>query len=47
VTEYRVGRNGLGGLARIRWERADDTDTNMEYLDMNEVAAVHSEGLGA
>lgn len=45
VTEYRVGRNGLNDLARLRWTCADGADASLQYLKLEEVAAVHSEGL--
>ena len=47
VTEYTVGRNGFGALVRLKWTGAEDTDTNLKYLDTDEVAAIHSEGLSA
>lgn len=46
VTEYTVGRAPLGGaLARLRWTGGEDADAALQYLDLDEVAAVHSEGL--
>ena len=46
VTEYTVGRNALGGgLARLRWTGGEDADAALQFLDLDEVAAVHSEGL--
>lgn len=45
VTEYTLGRNGLGNLARLKWTRAEGSGVNLEYLSLEEVAAVHSEGL--
>jgi hypothetical protein len=45
VTEYTVGRNGLNELARLKWTGAEGADTNLQYLSLDEVAAVHSEGL--
>lgn len=50
VTEYTVGRRPLGGLARLRWTGGQDgghvyAGGALQYLDLDEVAAVHSEGL--
>jgi hypothetical protein len=45
VTAYTVGRNGLGALARLKWAGADGADAALQYIDLEEVAAVHSEGL--
>lgn len=46
VTAYTVGRAALGGdLARLKWTGAEDADASLQYLDLGEVAAVHSEGL--
>lgn len=47
VTEYTIGRNGLGSLVTLKWTTADDSDTRIRYFDLDEVAAVHTEWLRA
>jgi hypothetical protein len=45
VTEYTVGRNGLGDLSRLRWTSAENADSALKYVQLDEIAAIHGEDL--
>jgi hypothetical protein len=43
VEEYTLGRNPLGGLTKLEWTATESADSRLKYLDLSEVAAVHTE----
>ncbi|MUN41423.1 hypothetical protein [Actinomadura litoris] len=43
VDEYRIQHNRLGGLVGIKWQATARANAAIEYLDVSEVAAVHTE----
>src|ERR1044072_1378583 len=43
VDEYRIQHNRLGGLVGIKWQAVARPTAAIEYLDVSEVAAVHTE----
>ncbi|MFB9681249.1 DUF6221 family protein [Streptosporangium vulgare] len=43
VDEYKIGRNSFGGLTALDWAGTVEADSRLRYLDLDEVAAVHTE----
>lgn len=43
VDEYTVGLNGLGELKRLKWKANEATTSNIKYVDLDQVVAVHTE----
>lgn len=43
VEKFTLARSVHGGLAKLAWTAAEDAETVLHYLDVNEVAAVAAE----
>lgn len=43
VDEYTIQRNHFGALVGIKWQATDRPAATIEHLDIDEVAAVHTE----
>lgn len=43
VSEYTVKRNYFGALTGIEWQCTEDTGAMIQHLELDEVAAVHTE----
>jgi hypothetical protein len=44
VEDYTIGKSPMfGELRELKWTSADRPETRVQWLDLNEVAAIHSE----
>jgi hypothetical protein len=43
VSEYTIQRSPLRELVGIKWTATEDNTVSLKYLDVDEVAAIHSE----
>lgn len=43
VSEYTVQLNGLNAIAGLKWAGTDSSDTSLRYVDLDEIAAIHTE----
>lgn len=46
VEAYAAEWSPAGGLRRLKWRLAGQSDTSLAYLDVREVAAIHEEDRG-
>ena len=43
VGDYTIQRNGLQELVGLKWTATEDNTVNLQFLDIKEIAAIHSE----